>query len=129
MTHRSRNHLLTVFGAAVVWLCALAFAAPETAFAQVAGGSITVASGAVQIQRGGATLPARAGMQVNVGDRVITGADGHTLIILGDQSRLEMAVKGMLPKNRLGHQMFNKLKVYRGAEHPHAAQKATLVTL
>jgi large subunit ribosomal protein L13 len=42
---------------------------------------------------------------------------------------LEMAVKGMLPKNRLGHQMFNKLKVYRGAEHPHAAQKATLVTL
>src|SRR5258706_7093713 len=90
MTHRSRNHLLTVFGAAVVWLCALAFAAPETAFAQVAGGSITVASGAVQIQRGGATLPARAGMQVNVGDRVITGADGHALIILGDQSRLEM---------------------------------------
>ena len=42
---------------------------------------------------------------------------------------IEMAVKGMLPKNRLGHQMFNKLKVYRGAEHPHVAQKATLVTL
>ena len=31
---------------------------------------------------------------------------------------LEIAVKGMLPKNRLGHQIFNKLKVYRGAEHP-----------
>ncbi len=42
---------------------------------------------------------------------------------------LEMAVRGMLPKNRLGHQMFNKLKVYRGAEHPHLAQKPSLVTV
>ena len=33
------------------------------------------------------------------------------------------AVKGMMPKNRLGHQMLTKLKVYRGSEHPHAAQK------
>tara|TARA_B110000495_G_C22561621_1_gene338868 strand:- start:7 stop:360 length:354 start_codon:yes stop_codon:yes gene_type:complete len=32
------------------------------------------------------------------------------------------AVKGMLPKNRLGRQMITKLKVYPGAEHPHAAQ-------
>jgi large subunit ribosomal protein L13 len=42
---------------------------------------------------------------------------------------IEMAVKGMLPKNRLGHQMFHKLKVYRGAEHPHLAQKPREVTL
>ncbi len=33
------------------------------------------------------------------------------------------AVKGMLPHNRLGRQLGKKLKVYRGAEHPHAAQK------
>jgi len=33
------------------------------------------------------------------------------------------AVKGMLPKNRLGRQMLKKLKVYAGAEHPHAAQQ------
>jgi large subunit ribosomal protein L13 len=33
------------------------------------------------------------------------------------------AVKGMLPKNSLGRQMFTKLKVYAGGEHPHAAQK------
>ncbi len=33
------------------------------------------------------------------------------------------AVKGMLPKNRLGADMLRKLKVYAGAEHPHAAQK------
>ena len=36
---------------------------------------------------------------------------------------LELAVKGMLPKNTLGRQMYRKLKVYRGAEHPHAAQQ------
>lgn len=35
----------------------------------------------------------------------------------------EIAVKGMLPKNRLGRQIFTKLKVYAGSEHPHAAQK------
>jgi large subunit ribosomal protein L13 len=36
---------------------------------------------------------------------------------------LEAAVKGMLPHNRLGRKMFKKLKVYAGAEHPHAAHK------
>ncbi|MCK6139304.1 50S ribosomal protein L13 [Slackia exigua] len=36
---------------------------------------------------------------------------------------IEHAVKGMLPKNTLGRAMGMKLKVYAGAEHPHAAQK------
>ena len=36
---------------------------------------------------------------------------------------VERAVKGMLPKNRLGRQMYKKLFVYEGAEHPHAAQQ------
>jgi len=36
---------------------------------------------------------------------------------------IEIAVKGMLPKNPLGRQMFKKLKVVRGATHPHAAQQ------
>lgn len=35
---------------------------------------------------------------------------------------IKTAVKGMLPKNKLGRQMFRKLKVYTGPEHPHAAQ-------
>lgn len=35
---------------------------------------------------------------------------------------VEQAVRGMLPKNRLGRAMFRKLAVYRGPEHPHAAQ-------
>ena len=36
---------------------------------------------------------------------------------------LQTAVKGMLPRNPLGRAMFNKLKVYAGAEHPHTAQQ------
>jgi len=36
---------------------------------------------------------------------------------------IEHAVKGMLPKNRLGRQMYKKLKVYASPEHPHQAQK------
>ncbi len=36
---------------------------------------------------------------------------------------IEMAVRGMLPRNRLARRLFTKLKIYRGAEHPHAAQK------
>jgi large subunit ribosomal protein L13 len=36
---------------------------------------------------------------------------------------LRAAVRGMLPHNRLGRLMFKKLKVYRGADHPHAAQQ------
>ena len=36
---------------------------------------------------------------------------------------LESAVRGMLPKNRVGRAQFRKLKVYRGPDHPHQAQK------
>jgi large subunit ribosomal protein L13 len=36
---------------------------------------------------------------------------------------IKKAVKGMLPKNALGHNMIKKLKVYKGSEHPHEAQQ------
>lgn len=39
------------------------------------------------------------------------------------------AVAGMLPKNRLGRQLASKLKVYTGAEHPHAAQQPEIIDL
>ena len=39
---------------------------------------------------------------------------------------MEKAVKGMLPKNKLGQKMYKKLKVYRGPDHPHQAQKPEL---
>lgn len=41
---------------------------------------------------------------------------------------IRIAVKGMLPKNKLGRQMFKKLKVYRGGDHPHSAQKPQVLT-
>ncbi len=42
---------------------------------------------------------------------------------------IEAAVRGMLPKNPLGRAMFRKLKVYAGAEHPHAAQQPQVLAL
>jgi len=42
---------------------------------------------------------------------------------------IEHAVKGMLPKNRLGARLFTKLKVYPGTEHPHKAQKPIAIEL
>lgn len=42
---------------------------------------------------------------------------------------IEFAVKGMLPKNRLGRRMFKKLKVYVGNEHPHQAQKPQVLAV
>ncbi|MCS5700595.1 50S ribosomal protein L13 [Cyanobium sp. FGCU-52] len=42
---------------------------------------------------------------------------------------VEAAIKGMLPHNALGRQLFRKLKVYKGSEHPHAAQKPQVLAL
>ncbi len=42
---------------------------------------------------------------------------------------VELAVKGMLPKNKLGRKMLKKLKVYAGSEHPHEAQQPVVLEL
>ncbi len=42
---------------------------------------------------------------------------------------IENAVRGMLPKTRLGNQLIKKLKVYTGPEHPHKAQKPETISL
>jgi large subunit ribosomal protein L13 len=42
---------------------------------------------------------------------------------------IEKAVKGMLPKNTLGRQLFTKLNVYAGSAHPHAAQQPQILTI
>ncbi len=42
---------------------------------------------------------------------------------------IRQAVWGMLPKNRLGRQLMKKLKIYRGAEHPHEAQEPEKIIL
>lgn len=46
-----------------------------------------------------------------------------TLMARRPNAVIERAVKGMLPKNRLGRAMYKKLFVYEGAEHPHTAQQ------
>lgn len=45
------------------------------------------------------------------------------LLAKSPEKAIEKAVRGMLPKTSLGRQQLTKLKVYRGAEHPHAAQQ------
>lgn len=42
---------------------------------------------------------------------------------------IEHAVKGMIPKNRLGRRLITKLKVYRGAKHPHQAQNPAVLAV
>ena len=51
------------------------------------------------------------------------------LIVKAPESVIEIAVKGMLPKGPLGRDMFRKLKVYAGAEHPHTAQQPQVLEL
>ncbi len=52
----------------------------------------------------------------------LKGISAETMLEKHPERVLEAAVKGMLPKGALGHQMIKKLKVYKGSEHPHAAQ-------
>ena len=53
----------------------------------------------------------------------------ETLLARKPELVIERAVKGMLPQNRIGRAMFRKLKVYSGGDHPHAAQRPTVVEL
>lgn len=53
----------------------------------------------------------------------------ETMLATKPQQVLMQAVKGMLPRNRLGRAMLKKLKVYAGAEHPHAAQNPSALSL
>jgi len=51
------------------------------------------------------------------------------LLLTKPTSIIEHAVKGMLPKTRLGRKLFTNLYVYEGANHPHEAQQPTVVKL
>lgn len=65
--------------------------APSIARAQQVAGTISQISGSVQIQRTGATIGPASGIAVDVGDRILTGATGHAVILLNDQSKLDIA--------------------------------------
>lgn len=60
---------------------------------------------------------------------------GTTFTTAGDMLKknparmVEIAVRGMIPKNRLGNQIYTKLHVYAGSEHPHAAQQPEVLEI
>ncbi len=83
--------LRALLGGGTIVLCMILVAHPPQAAAQAVAGSITSASGTVEIQRGGAAIAATTGIAVDVGDTIVTGADGHVIVQLTDQSRLELA--------------------------------------
>jgi large subunit ribosomal protein L13 len=53
----------------------------------------------------------------------------RNLLVKHPTRAVKFAVRGMLPKNRLGRKMFRKLKVYSGPEHPHAAQQPQVLDI
>lgn len=55
--------------------------------------------------------------------RGLREVNAETMLRTHPERVIEWAVQGMLPKNRLGRAMARKLKVYRGPEHPHQAQR------
>lgn len=60
------------------------------------------------------------------GSRFMTA---KTLLETNPVKMVEKAVRGMIPKNRLGEQIYSKLHVYAGPEHPHAAQKPEVLEI
>src|SRR5215471_15946847 len=86
------NQRVGVTRLALALLFALIFISmlrPSSALAQAAG-TVSSVSGTVQLQRGAATIPVTTGTPVQVGDRLITGDDGHVVVLLNDQSTLEL---------------------------------------
>src|SRR6478672_10353068 len=59
----------------------------------------------------------------------LTATSYSELLEKNPERAVEKAIRGMLPKNSLGRAQLKKLKVYRGAEHPHAAQQPKTFTL
>jgi large subunit ribosomal protein L13 len=59
----------------------------------------------------------------------IKGITARRLLETKPERVLRAAVRGMLPKNRLGRKMLKKLKIYAGPEHPHQAQQPQTLTL
>jgi hypothetical protein len=87
MAARTDGRAVCLFAVFVALLVCLA---PSIAGAQQVAGTVSSLSGSVQIQRAGATIGAASGIGVDVGDRIVTGAGGHAVILLSDQSRMEI---------------------------------------
>lgn len=53
----------------------------------------------------------------------LTQVNARTMLASKPEEVIRLSVRGMLPKNALGRKMLKKLKVYKGSEHPHKAQR------
>ena len=59
----------------------------------------------------------------------IRGENLEKILVRKPEYPIEHAIKGMLPKNRLGRKLFNNVKVYADSRHPHGAQKPEVVEI
>jgi large subunit ribosomal protein L13 len=59
----------------------------------------------------------------------LTETSARKVRVARPQRMVEEAISGMLPKNKLGKQMYRKLKVYSGPKHPHDAQKPVAMSV
>ncbi len=101
-----------------VLIAALAVSATD-ALAQTPIGVVTMVSGRAGIQRGGSSLIPRVGTQLDQGDRVTTGADGHLGATLSDNSQLELAESSTLVLDQMvfsgGGRVSTRLSLALGA--------------
>ncbi|HVA80299.1 MAG TPA: FecR family protein [Candidatus Binataceae bacterium] len=107
----ARLHLVIMLALMLAAACA-----PRAAFAQAAvAGSITTSSGQVSIQRGAATIGGAVGVAVEVGDRIITGPNGHVIVRLSDQSTLELgASSNIVVDQQTSSPVATRINLFRG---------------
>jgi hypothetical protein len=89
------------------------------ALAQTPVGVVTVVSGSAQVQRGGGSLSPHVGTQLDLGDRLTTGADGHLGATLSDNSQIELADSSALVLDQMvfagGGRISTRLNLVLGA--------------
>lgn len=86
-------------------------------------GDFVVVINASQVQLSGTKIDRKHYYRYSGYPGGMKSVDARTVRSDDPERMIQQAVKGMLPKNLLSRQILKKLKVYGGAEHPHAAQK------
>jgi len=86
-------------------------------------GDFVIVTNATQVRLSGKKLDRKHYYRYSGHPGGMKSADARTVRETDSERMIRQAVKGMLPKNLLSRQLIKKLKVYGGAEHPHAGQK------
>ena len=98
----------------------------KTTFApHVDGGDFVIIINAEKVALTGAKLEQKKAYRHSGFPGGLRSTSYTELLAKSPEKAVEKAIRGMLPKNSLARQQLSKLKVYRGAEHPHAAQQPT----